>query len=448
MEIILGNEQLEALSLIKSFINGNELVFSLTGSAGTGKSLLESYIIKYLEEKEIDYALCAPTHKAALVMKTYTKRSAVTLHKLLALSPKLDILELDFRSLHFNRKFGQENIPYKGIVICDEASMINDDLFDYLIKKCEEFNSKIIFISDKAQLNPVKSLHHSKVYSVKNKYNLTQIYRQSTESALVPVLKELRTKPIKKFESSSGKEGSIIVTSDLKSFILEYIKQVRISIKDKNILYTKLLAFTNKRIAQYSYYIRKYLWNNDNEYNIGEILTAYENGDCDGSEYFNSMDYIVLDYNKSYRNLYNLTLDGYDLTLYNPYDSSKFTIFILSRDNDDTIFKALAETIESIRRNAIQSKGRLRNMYWQNYYKLIGQFTTPVNLVYNNRVIRKKSFDYGYAQSVHKSQGSSYNNVFIDLTNINKCSDDKLRQQLQYVAVSRTRENAYIYQNK
>ena len=45
-------------------------------------------------------------------------------------------------------------------------------------------------------------------------------------------------------------------------------------------------------------------------------------------------------------------------------------------------------------------------------------------------------------------QGSSYNNVFIDLTNINKCSDDKLRQQLQYVAVSRTRKNAYIYQNK
>ena len=76
-------------------------------------------------------------------------------------------------------------------------------------------------------------------------------------------------------------------------------------LKDKNILYTKLLAFTNKRIAQYSYYIRKYLWNNDNEYNIGEILTAYENVDCDGSEYFNSMDYIVLDYNKSYRDLYN-----------------------------------------------------------------------------------------------------------------------------------------------
>ena len=403
-EIILGQEQLEALDLIRSFIKGNELAFSLTGSAGTGKSLLESYIIRYLEDINMEYALCAPTHKAALVMKTYTKRNAITLHKLLALSPKLDILELDFRALHFSKSFGAENVPYRGIVICDEASMINDDLYDYLLEKCKEFKSKIIFISDKAQLNPVKSTRPSKVYQLNNNFNLTKIYRQDSESALVPLLKELRVHAIKRFNELNGEQGSIKVISDLKSFILKYITQLKISIDSKNILYTKLLAFTNKRVSNYNYYIRKFLWNNNNEYNVGEILTAYENGSYNGNSYYNSMDYIVLKCVERTEDIYNITLYGYKLTLFNPYDSSEFTIFILSINNDKEKLECLAETIENLRLQAIRSKNKKSSsMCWREYYKLNDKFTTPINLMYRGRVIRKKSFDYGYAQTTHKS---------------------------------------------
>lgn len=43
-------------------------------------------------------------------------------------------------------------------------------------------------------------------------------------------------------------------------------------------------------------------------------------------------------------------------------------------------------------------------------------------------------------------QGSSYDNIFIDATNLNLCSNEELKQQLQYVALSRTRKDAFIYQ--
>ena len=67
-EFELGEEQLQALSLIKDFIkNSKDIAFSLCGSAGTGKTTLEKEIIDYLNEEWIDYSLCAPTHKAALV---------------------------------------------------------------------------------------------------------------------------------------------------------------------------------------------------------------------------------------------------------------------------------------------------------------------------------------------------------------------------------------------
>lgn len=145
----LGEEQEEALYKIKDFIkNSKEISFSLYGPAGTGKSLMISYVIKYLIDEGYDYALCAPTHKAALVMRTYTGEDTTTLHSLLALSPKLDIFKLDLRELQFVAGKSTNQIPYHGVVIVDEASMINDDLFDILEEKCSQFDTKIIFCSE------------------------------------------------------------------------------------------------------------------------------------------------------------------------------------------------------------------------------------------------------------------------------------------------------------
>jgi exodeoxyribonuclease-5 len=67
-------------------------------------------------------------------------------------------------------------------------------------------------------------------------------------------------------------------------------------------------------------------------------------------------------------------------------------------------------------------------------------------MYFDNRLIRKKSFDYGYACTVHRSQGSDYNNIFVDMKDIGLCKDDAIRRQLQYVALSRTRNNALIFQ--
>lgn len=147
-DIILGEEQELALNSIKTFIKeGKDPAFLLQGSAGTGKSLLTSYIIKWCEDTGIQYQLCAPTHKAALVMSRYTNRDAITLHKLLSLSPKLDIFALDFNNLMFKIKDQAAEMPYKGVVICDEASMINDDLYQVLLEKCGLYNNKIVFVA-------------------------------------------------------------------------------------------------------------------------------------------------------------------------------------------------------------------------------------------------------------------------------------------------------------
>lgn len=147
-KIILGEQQQEALDKIKSFINSTELIFSLIGYAGTGKSTMIKNIIEYLEGSGIPYVLCAPTHKAKSVIQMNTHRTATTIHSLLSLSPNLNILELDLRDLKFVTSQKQTGIPVRGLLICDESSMVNNYLFDMLKQKCRSLNCKIIFLGE------------------------------------------------------------------------------------------------------------------------------------------------------------------------------------------------------------------------------------------------------------------------------------------------------------
>ena len=74
----------------------------------------------------------------------------------------------------------------------------------------------------------------------------------------------------------------------------------------------------------------------------------------------------------------------------------------------------------------------------------MGSFLTPYDLIYEGRTVRKKTLDYGYCITSHKSQGSSYDNVLIDMGNIFLCKNDMERRQLQYVAMSRTRKDIHM----
>ena len=98
--------------------------------------------------------------------------------------------------------------------------------------------------------------------------------------------------------------------------------------------------------------------------------------------------------------------------------------------------------IESIRLSAIQTKSKLQaNKIWREYFNLMSSFLTPVDLTYQGRIIRRKSLDYAYCMSVHKSQVSNLNTVLVDMDNILTCHNYELLRQLQYVALSRTRKD-------
>ena len=49
-----------------------------------------------------------------------------------------------------------------------------------------------------------------------------------------------------------------------------------------------------------------------------------------------------------------------------------------------------------------------------------------------------------YASTVHSAQGSTYNNVYIDLKDLFICTKKEELARLLYVAVSRAKNNIYL----
>lgn len=453
-KIVLGEEQLQALDLMKEFISSNVTAFSLIGSAGTGKTLLINELLKWIKANNIGYVLCAPTNKAGLVLREVTKdENVTTIHKLLTLTPNLEIFELDFNELEFQIKNPLNlGIPHNGVVICDEASMINDELFKTIIHHASLYNSKVIFVGDFCQLQPVNANKVSKVFNLDNKFELTKIYRQSSENAILPVLQELREKPISSFSQRLAEEGSLYCFTDTKEFLKPAYKVYKEAIKEGNILKTKILAYTNRRVEAYNKCMKKLLFSNENEYNKGEFLTAYENLDssmtiCNSMDYIIASDPVKIDIRI---HKFGVSLPGYSLELYDSFFDRSGNIRILSREIDESYFLQIADFIEDIRLDAIDLKKRgwfkKSKMRWVDYFNAMDSFTTPVDLYLGNRLVRSKSFDYGYAISTHKSQGSSIDTVFVDIKNINTCRNLDERRQLQYVALSRTKSDVYVLQ--
>lgn len=445
LNVTLSEEQIQALSSIIEFIHSNNTEFVLSGSAGTGKSLITKLIVRYLEQINRNYLLATPTNKACGVLSKYTERNVTTLHKLLYLKPSIDILKLDFKDLQWSTESSSSDIPILGVVIIDECSMINSVLYDFIIEKVNAKGSKVIFIGDSKQLYPVKEHALSKPFQCKNKFELTQIHRQSNSNPILNVLSELRYRSLNKFSEINSEFGNLRIYKHWRELLNDNINLFKEAVKTKNSELIKLLAYTNRRVEAFNNVIRKSVFEDDLEYHIGEILMGYDNSNS-GVSIMNSEEFVVLNKWQTTLRIGFVCVSGYTLKLKSlNNDTEAGEVFIISRDNSKETFENIAAYLETLRLDAINCKNkRMQGKLWKDYFSVVDSFLTPYDLVFEDRIVRKKSIDYGYCISVHKSQGSNYDNVLVDMNNLFICNNKEELRQLQYVALSRTRNNVSL----
>ncbi len=427
-DVKLDDDQKKALSSLTNFLESKKFSICLSGVAGTGKSLCIKMLLRILKQNNKQHTVCTPTNKAKTVLCDY----AFTIHSVLNLRPNLNILDFDASNMEFVK--GNIKVYSNEIFIVDECSMINDDLYQTMVELVTLASGKIIWVGDEKQLSPVKQNYISKTFTESDKITLTTVHRQK-KSVLYKVLEYLRNKPLRIFKSVEEDDMSLLVYDDIKTMLSSYAPLFKFGSDAGELNFIKLIAYTNKRIQALNEYIRKLIYNDYEEYHVGEILTGYDNCQYKSNLIENSKDYIITKVSKSTYSNY----PAYDLIL--STGENEIPVKVLSKNLTQKEYTELAKELEERRLEAIAKPQH----GWRTFYVLNHAFLTPVDLVYNNRVIKRKSIDYGYCISVHKSQGSTYQNVLIDMMNILRCQNNEELRQMQYVACSRTSGNLLIY---
>jgi tRNA A37 threonylcarbamoyladenosine biosynthesis protein TsaE len=213
----LSPGQEEALTKLTAFLNGNANVFMLKGYAGSGKTTILKGLVEYLQSRENDYYLMAPTGRAAKVIREKTGQEAFTIHK--SIYNYEDLVEVkDGESFYYYYKIKNNIDVINKIFIVDEASMLSDaksegEFFrfgtSYLLTDLISFtrinqpmvNSKIIFVGDPCQLPPVSD-NSSKAFDANylmEKFNLVseetemkEVQRQGAQSGIIYAAANIR----------------------------------------------------------------------------------------------------------------------------------------------------------------------------------------------------------------------------------------------------------------
>ncbi|MBR4800273.1 MAG: ATP-dependent RecD-like DNA helicase [Clostridia bacterium] len=159
--------------------NGVQII---TGGPGTGKTTIVKCILRLFKNLNMSVALCAPTGRAAKRLSQATGEEAKTIHRL---------IELAWGDDEFGSEFDPDidyNHLVDDVVIVDEVSMVDEYVFCALLQAMKR-GSRLVLVGDKDQLasvgagNVLHDLIASKEFNVSY---LTQIYRQSEESKIVP----------------------------------------------------------------------------------------------------------------------------------------------------------------------------------------------------------------------------------------------------------------------
>ena len=148
----------------------------LTGGPGVGKTTTIRALLDLLDRQGVDYALAAPTGRAAKRMSEATGRPAKTLHRLLEFQPSAN----DFG-------YNEHRPLPRRFVVVDEASKL-DILLAYRLVRAVHPEAHLLFVGDADQLPSVgpgsvfADVIASETVPV---VRLTQLFRQAERSAIV-----------------------------------------------------------------------------------------------------------------------------------------------------------------------------------------------------------------------------------------------------------------------
>lgn len=415
----LNKGQKHAADEFMQFLFGPDKEFRISGPAGVGKTYLMNYIIdttmpRYHEMCQIigmkpeftEVVMTATTNKAAEVLSKAVNRPTSTVHSFFNLT-----VRDDYKTGTTNLKKTQRWMVHQNkIIFVDEASMIDSALWKMLHEGTK--NCKLVYVGDRHQLGPVHE-DLSPIYKQNSPLvELLQPVRNADQPALMEVCQQLRETVM------TGVFKPIRVVPGVIDLLDNQQMQDQIQAHfQKQTSKSRILAYSNKRVIQYNDHIRGVRQLPD-AFQVGEMLVSnsvyhHKNGQIPVETELEVLrnhgpSQIVLDEEHDVR----LDVDYLDLS--DPFGDIYIRVpFATNRQHFDELVR---------------------------YYAKARQWTTYFYLKNHIADLRQRD-----AATVHKSQGSTYDTVFIDLSNISTCTIPNQTARMLYVAFSRARSRVFLY---
>lgn len=459
----LTKDQQTAVTKIKEFLLSNESFFLLAGYAGTGKTYTISYLLHDLLSCQFrpngfdgHWKICmtAPTNKAVRVLEKMVGDSEAglsTIHSLLGLRLKTiedrQVLEKDPTEI--------SKIDRYNVVFVDECSMISMDLYNFILTEAVKHGIKFIFIGDPAQLPPVDDADVSVTFKVPNKYILKKIVRQAADNPIIKLATAIRQSiyngedlRISDYAERKGLTGVSVVPRLDPHFESSFTSNRFAKDHDSY----RVLSWTNRCVNMYNDQIRPIYWGEKPSapFCPGEkLITASAIHEMSTSEEFGSGGKKK---NVRLRMILNVDVEGEVVScqeVEHPWllDYDRFRVWevefrrldlpgvvvtgYLPFPEEEARVRSYLNEFSRSAREAEDGTARARN--WDHFWFIKNAFS---------------DLRPCYSITVHRSQGSTFRNVFVDVKDIMRNHDRTEALQCLYVAVTRASNNVVLNTGK
>ncbi len=432
----------KTLETFKAFLKDKEVAdMYITGVAGTGKTTSLAELLTYCREQNIKAITTAYTHKACGVLRSKLPKGAVvaTLHSFLSKRPTINDKALIVA--HVDGNTGAGDIEEVNVLFIDEFSMVGEkDFVDISTLQFDEEGNvkvKVVYIGDPNQLPPVKD---AKAVIPNGDYwiKLTQVHRQANGNQLIDNLLALN-------DYINGEEPQPLLEHE------NFIRGVNIVELYKQDKKNKvMLAYTNAKV---------------------EHLNAEAQGRTEplvGDDLFSPtirQFYKLVEMDKKSPGIVTIRGDLLEL-------NSKYKILETLHELEDVSFYTLVdeEGNEEPRAavfghaNYLEAQQKLANKAVFINKEIANKFNQDPKdwskANWSHELARKRAkawaaylafkdcvicLDFIHAMTVHKSQGSTYENVYLDTEDMGKCADKDyiMYLKLLYVAISRASHKVF-----
>lgn len=423
----------DIIEFINNSFNPNDFKRALVGPAGTGKTYLVNALISNCKLSYSVIGLSAPTHKACRVLSESIKNTnckVITIQSALGLRLNFDVEKFDIHNPPFDPK-GKIKIKDLRLFIVDESSMINNGLKIFLEKVCKNNSCKILYIGDSYQLPPVGEKTSTAFQHIKL-FKLNQIVRQGDTNPVRNLLSILRDDIAnntfnfinyinayrEQWDESFIQGYKVCNYEEFNNIIYTNFNDEELT---KNVDFCKIVGYTNNCISNWNKFVRNLIIKDADKaiLNKNDLLISYINI---VDQYLsivlqNSEEYIVKDIVNYVHPKYGLK--GY-MAQFIAIHGGKSTnpLFIIDHRDAYTINKYIEISNELIDL-AKKSRSNVKAQRWKDYYSFKESCLLLANIIKSDgTILYSRDLDYGFALTANKSQGSTFDTVFVDVNDI------------------------------